>query len=254
MFYAVVAIVCVVNLSTVLSENSNTALSAVSSDSATTTVLRGAAAAMLDDRIFDQKKTDPKETTLASIIVPSEKAQTFIKKELLRTNRRRLFYYFSVYGASGGCREEWSEGWSCEEREECFDGGNVVCSGNYYRKGNGHCSCTAKRGCTSSQFQTSAGSAYSDRTCTGCTVCGEGQRVTKSCGGTSNTVCGMCKFFTRNTIPNDAKLGIHLFVWFFFLYLTLFFSFFAQAPSVHLENGGLQTASLPVDAKTAAQK
>jgi len=25
-------------------------------------------------------------------------------------------------------------------------------------------------------------------------------------------------------------------------------------PSVHLENGGLQTASLPVDAKTAAQK
>ena len=254
MFYAVVAIVCVVNLSTVLSENSNTALSAVSSDSATTTVLRGAAAAMLDDRIFDQKKTDPKETTLASIIVPSEKAQTFIKKELLRTNRRRLFYYFSVYGASGGCREEWSEGWSCEEREECFDGGNLVCSGNYYRKGNGHCSCTAKRGCTSSQFQTSAGSAYSDRTCTGCTVCGEGQRVTKSCGGTSNTVCGMCKFFTRNTIPNDAKLGIHLFVWFFFLYLTLFFFFFAQAPSVHLGSGDLQTASLPVDAKTAAQK
>ena len=254
MFYAVVAIVCVVNLSTVLSENSNAALSAVFSDSATTTVLRGAAAAMLDDRIFDQKKTDPKETTLASIIVPSEKAQTFIKKELLRTNRRRLFYYFSVYGASGGCREEWSEGWSCEEREECFDGGNLVCSGNYYRKGNGHCSCTAKRGCTSSQFQTSAGSAYSDRTCTGCTVCGEGQRVTKSCGGTSNTVCGMCKFFTRNTIPNDAKLGIHLFVWFFFLYLTLFFSFFAQAPSVHLGSGDLQTASLPVDAKTAAQK
>ena len=178
-------LICIVaTVVSVLSAASNAGVAHLPAASKKGAVFRGgAAAAILDDRV-DQ-------ITLESIIVPSEKAQTFIRKSSGGTTRRRLYYYFSVYGASGGCREEWSEGWDCEERRECFNGGNLICAGNYYRSGSS-CSCSRKRSCSSSQYQTSAGSGNSDRTCQKCQVCGVGQRVETSCGGTTPTSCTPC--------------------------------------------------------------
>ena len=168
----------------VVSAASNAGITPPSAADKNGAALRGtAASAMLDDRV-DQTK-------LASIIMTSEKAQTFIQKSSIGTTRRRLWYYFSAYGASESCREEWSEGWDCGERQECFSEGELFCAGNYYRSGSS-CSCSGKKSCSSSQYQTSAGSGTSDRTCQNCQVCGVGQFVSTSCQGTTPTSCTHC--------------------------------------------------------------